>query len=172
MWAILEIGWRLFLGAWWMRSWDDDLHWCVPLLSVMDFQRWHYLHWGIPRSLMTFSFEMMPCIEAWSDHFFSLDLWWIRSCGMTLHWGIAISEGVFIGDTVTLLDILHWDTLLSLMMDFSRWWLILRHDSFRDCACIEGWHWPCFEDTYWGIAVSLAMYYDLSCSIVTSDGLY
>ena len=91
---------------------------------------------------------------------------------MTLHWGIAILDSVFIGDTVTLLDILHWDTLLSLMVDFSRWWLILRHDYFKDCACIEGWHWPCFEDTYWGIVVSLAMDYDLSWSIVTSDGLY
>ena len=39
---------------------------------------------------------------------------------MTLHWGITISEGVFIGDTVTLLDILHWDTFYSLMVDFSR----------------------------------------------------
>ena len=76
--------------------------------------------------------------------------------------GIAILEGVFIGDTVTLLDILHWDTFYSLMVDFLRWWLILRHDCFRDCACIEGWHWPCSEDTYWGIAVSLAMDYDLS----------
>ena len=37
---------------------------------------------------------------------------------MTLHWGIAILEGVFIGDTVTLLGILHWDTLLSLLMVF------------------------------------------------------
>ena len=25
-WAILEIGWRLFLGAWWMGSWGDGLH--------------------------------------------------------------------------------------------------------------------------------------------------
>ena len=40
------------------------------------------------------------------------------SCGMTLHWGIAISESIFIGDTITLLDILHWDTLHSLMVDF------------------------------------------------------
>ena len=37
---------------------------------------------------------------------------------MTLHWGIAISESIFIGDTITLLDILHWDTLHSLMVDF------------------------------------------------------
>ena len=25
-WAILELGRRLFLGAWWTGSWDDDLH--------------------------------------------------------------------------------------------------------------------------------------------------
>ena len=36
-WPILEISRRLFLGAWWMGSWDDDLHWGIPLLSVMDF---------------------------------------------------------------------------------------------------------------------------------------
>ena len=36
---------------------------------------------------------------------------------MTLHRGIAISESTFIGDTVTLLYILHWDTLHSLMVD-------------------------------------------------------
>ena len=54
-WAILEISRRLFLRAWWMGSWDDDLHWSIPLLSVMDFQRRHYLHWGIPRSSMTVS---------------------------------------------------------------------------------------------------------------------
>ena len=65
-WAILEISRRLFLGAWWMWSWDDDLHWAIPLLSLMDFQRRHYLHWGIshPPSLMTFSFGMMLCTEA------------------------------------------------------------------------------------------------------------
>ena len=45
---------------------------------------------------------------------------------MTLHWGIAISEGVFIGDIVTLLGILHWDTLLSLMMDFFEMMIYLR----------------------------------------------
>ena len=35
-----------------------------------------------------------------------------------LHWGIAISESTFIGDTITLLDILHWDALYLLMVDF------------------------------------------------------
>ena len=44
VWAILEIGWRLFLGAWWMGSWGDGLHWGIPLLSVMDFQRWCDIH--------------------------------------------------------------------------------------------------------------------------------
>ena len=36
-WVILELGRRLFLRAWWMGSWDDDLHWAIPLLSMMDF---------------------------------------------------------------------------------------------------------------------------------------
>ena len=36
-WAILELGRRSFLRAWWMGSWDGDLHWAIPLLSVMDF---------------------------------------------------------------------------------------------------------------------------------------
>ena len=54
-WAILKLGRRLFLRAWWMGGWDDDLHWVIPFLSVMDFQRRHYLHWGIPRSSMTVS---------------------------------------------------------------------------------------------------------------------
>ena len=63
-WAILELGRRLFLGAWWIGSWDDDLHWRILPLSVMDFHRRHYLHWGIPRSSMTFSFGMMLCTEA------------------------------------------------------------------------------------------------------------
>ena len=48
----------------------------------------------------------------------SLGLWWIRSYGMTLHWGTAIPKSTFIEDTVTPLDILHWDTLHSLMIDF------------------------------------------------------
>lgn len=78
----------------------------------------------------------------------SLGLWWIGSCGMTLHWGIAISESAFIGDTITLLDTQHWDTLYSLMVDF------------RD------------DDLCWGIALSSMMDFDLSWSIVTSDGLY
>ena len=67
---------------------------------------------------------------------------------MTLHWGIATSESTFIGDTVTLLDTLHWDTLYSLMVDF----------------------WD--DDLFWGIALSSVMDFDLSWGIVTSDGLY
>ena len=63
-WPILEISRRLFLGAWWMGSWDDDLHWGIPLLLVMDFQRWRYLYWGIPHSSMIVSFGMMSCTEA------------------------------------------------------------------------------------------------------------
>ena len=57
---------------------------------------------------------------------------------MTLHWGIAISEGVFIGDTVALLDTLHWDTLYSSMVGF----------------------WD--DDFIWGVALSLVMDFDWS----------
>ena len=103
-WAILEISRRLFLGAWWMGSWDDDLHWGIPLLSMMDFHWWRFLS-GCCLALRHSQFAS------------SLGLRWIRSCGMTLYWGIAILERVFIGDTVTLLDTLHWDTLYSLMVD-------------------------------------------------------
>ena len=42
----------------------------IPLLSVMDFQRRRRLHWGIPRSSMTFSFGMVPCTEAQSVRLF------------------------------------------------------------------------------------------------------
>ena len=42
---------------------------------------------------------------------------------------------------------------------FLRWWFILRHGCFRDCTC-------------WDIVLSLAMDFDLSWSIDTSDGLY
>ena len=73
--------------------------------------------------------------------------WWIRSCGMILHWSIAILESAFIRDTITLLDIPHCDTLHSLMVDF-------------------------WDDLFWGIAFSSMMDFDLSCSIDTSDGLY
>ena len=79
----------------------------------------------------------------------SLGLWWIRSCGRTLYWGITLSESTFIGDTVTLLDTLHWDTLYSLMVDF----------------------WD--DNLFWGIALSSVMDFDFfHWSIVTSGGLY
>ena len=83
-WAILEIGWRLFLGVYWMRSWDHGLHWSIPFLSVMDFMRWCDIHWGIPCSSM---------IDFWVD-----DLYWgivfllmMDYWDETLHWGITSS---------------------------------------------------------------------------------
>ncbi|RVW48264.1 hypothetical protein CK203_069537 [Vitis vinifera] len=51
------------------------------------------------------------------DVFYASHLMHEGSCRMTLHWGIATSESTFIGDTVTLLDTLHCDTLYSLMHD-------------------------------------------------------
>ena len=113
----------------------------------MDFQRRHYLHWGILPHWWRFLSGW--CFTLRHSQFVSLrGLWWIRSCGMTLHWGIATSEGTFIGDTVTLLDTLHWDTLYSLMVDF----------------------W--YDDLFWGITLSSMMDFDLSWSIVGSNGLY
>ena len=79
------------------------------------------------------------CFTLRHSQFVSLrGLWWIRSCRMTLHWGIATSESTFIGDTVTLLDTLHCDTLYSLMVDF----------------------WD--DDLFWGIAFSSVMDFDFS----------
>ena len=105
-WAILEIGWRLFLRAWWMRSYDmiytrtySSYQWSifegdVIYTGAYPAHRWQFL--------------LRWCLTLGYNQFtFSLGLWWIRSCGMTLYWGIAISESTFIGDIVTLLDILH-----------------------------------------------------------------
>ena len=112
----------------------------------MDRQRRCYLHWGIPpphrwRFLSGWCFTLRH-----SQFLSSCGLWWIRSCGMALHWGIALSESVFIGDTVTLLDILHWDTLLSLMVVF-----------FKMMAYFETWllqrlcmHWGMTLTLFWG----------------------
>ena len=51
---------------------------------------------------------------------------------MTLHWGIATSESTFIGDTVTLLDALHWDTLYSLMVIFEMTFYLRRSPLIGD----------------------------------------
>ena len=63
-WAILRVSWRLFLRAWWMRSYDMIYTGVYPFLSVMDFWRWYDLYWGIPHSSMTISFGMTPNIGA------------------------------------------------------------------------------------------------------------
>ena len=151
---------------------DGELRWWftlgIPLLSVMDFQRCRFYTGAYPPHRWRF---LSGCCLALRHSQFasSLGLWChldydgLAVVGWPYTRGVALSDSVFIGDTVTLLDILHWDTFYSLMVDFSRWWLILRHDCFRDCACIEGWHWPYSEDTYWGIAVSLVM--DFDCSL-------
>ena len=73
-----------------------------------------------------------------SQFAFSRGSWWIRSCWMTIHWSITISESAFIGDTVTLLDTLHWDTLYSSMVDF----------------------WD--DNLFWGIVLSSVMDLDFS----------
>ena len=105
----------------------------------------------------------------------------------------------FFGDIVTILDILHWDTLHLSMVDFwddGLFWdtvasdiahgrhshsiLFVEHGVIRVCwdyigifiYSIDGWDWPYSEDTCWDIALSLAMDFDLSWSIVTLDGLY
>ena len=66
------------------------------------------------------------------------------------------------------------------MVDIATLLFLVKHRVIRVCwhyICIfifsiEGWDWPCSEDTYWDIALSLTMNFDLSWSIVTSDGLY
>ena len=79
---------------------------------------------------------------------------------MTLHWGIAILEGVFIGDTVTLLGILHWDTLLSLVMVF-----------FEMMAYFETWLLQrlCM---HWGMTLTLFWGHILRHSCLIGDGLW
>ena len=94
IWAILELGWRLSLVAWWMRSYD-----MIYTRSYPSYQWW------------IFGGDMIY-IGAYPVHR------WQFLSGMTLHWGITIPESAFIGDTVTPLNILHWDTLHSLMIDF------------------------------------------------------
>ncbi|KAL6328571.1 hypothetical protein AAG906_038766 [Vitis piasezkii] len=71
-------------------------------------------------SLFTLSPSHIELPVRTHDVFYALHIMHEGSCGMTLHWGIAISEGVFIGDTVALLDTLHWDTLYSSMVGHSR----------------------------------------------------
>ena len=67
--------------------------------------------------------------------------------------GVVVLESAFIGDTVTLLDILHWDTLLSLMtywgivvslaMDYGLSWSIVTSDGlYWSIAWMESiFHW-------------------------------
>ena len=143
-WAILGISWRLFLRAWWMRSYDMIYTGAYP-----------FYQWWIFRGDMIYTgaypahrwqFLLRWCLALGHSQFL-FGSWWIRSCGMILHWSIAILESAFIRDTITLLDIPHCDTLHSLMVDF-------------------------WDDLFWGIAFSSMMDFDLSCSIDTSDGLY
>ena len=109
---------------------------------------YHSYHWWIFRGGIIYTraypahrwcFLLGWCLALRHSQFASSrGLWWVRSSGMTLHWGIAISDGVFIGDTVTLLDTLHWDTLYSSMVGF----------------------WD--DDFIWGVALSLVMHFDWS----------
>ena len=116
-WAILELGRRLFLRAWWMGSWDDDLHWAYPYYRWWIFRgvdstlghtpliddvffRDDALHWGIVSLLLHLGYDGLAVV------------------GWPYTRGVALSDSVFIGDTVTLLDILHWDAFYSLMVDF------------------------------------------------------
>ena len=119
-----ELRWWFTLGAypsyqWWIFRGD------VVYIGAYPAHRWRFLSgW---------------CLALRHSQFASsLGLWWIRSCWMTLHWAIAISESVFIGDTVALLNTLHWDTLYSSMVSF----------------------WD--DDFIWGIALSLVMDFDWS----------
>ena len=116
-WAILEIGWRLFLIAWWMRSYD-----MIYTGAYLSYQWWIFgcdvIYTGMYPT-HRWQFLLGWCFALRHSQFASsLGLWWIRSCGMTLHWSIAISKSTFIRDTITPLDILHWDTLHSSMVDF------------------------------------------------------
>ena len=134
-WAILEIRGRLF--SWSMMDGESGWRFTLghtPLISdgfseVMWSTLGHtlliddrFLSWW---PILRHSFLIDDGLLGWrptlghSQFSSSLGLWWIRSWGMTLHWSITISESTFIGDIVTLLNILHWDTLHSLMVAFS-----------------------------------------------------
>ena len=54
-------------------------------------------------------------------------LWWIRSYGMTLHWGIAISESFF-----------YQMTIMSRHTLLSRWWI------FEPCPFLRGYQMSSF----------------------------
>ena len=127
-WAILELGRWLFLRAWWMGSWDDDLHWVIPLLSVMDFQRRHYLHWGIPRSSMTVSLWDDPTLG--HSHFRERFYWrYSHSTRYSALGHILLIDGWFFEmmayfETWLLQRLcVHWGMTLTLF-----WGHILRHN--------------------------------------------
>ena len=100
---------------------DGELRWWftlgIPLLSVMDFQRRHYLHWGIPRSSMTVSLWDDPTLG--HSHFKGCFYW---RYSHSTHWWLIFEITI------------SWDVTLSLVMDvdcslghshFS--WFILGH---------------------------------------------
>ena len=63
-WVILKIGWRLFLRAWWMRSYD-----IIYTGAYLSYQWWIFrgdmIYTGAyPTHRWQFSFKMMSCTEA------------------------------------------------------------------------------------------------------------
>ncbi|KAL6327381.1 hypothetical protein AAG906_019071 [Vitis piasezkii] len=149
-------------------------------------------------SLFTLSPSHIELPVRTHDIFYALHIMHEGSCGMTLHWGIAISEGVFIGDTVALLDTLHWDTLYSSTAGFemtmlidlltrmhcftlgacpsfggrSDWFLTLEHLT-SDMEIIGLFHVVLI--TYWGIATLLEVLtsrLDFLFVIACHDGLW
>ena len=84
-WAILEIDWRLFLGAWRIGSWGDGFTLGHTLFISDGFSEviWsilgHTLHID-DVFLVRWRFTLRH-----SQFVSSLGLWWIKSCGMTLH---------------------------------------------------------------------------------------
>ena len=63
-WAILELGRRLFLRAWWMGSWDDDLHWAYPYYQWWIFRGDIIYIGAYPAHRWQFLSGMTLCTEA------------------------------------------------------------------------------------------------------------
>ena len=84
-WAILEISWRLFLGAWQMGSWGDGFTLGHTLFISDGFSE---VIWSIlghtPHIDDVFLVRWRFTLRH-SQFVSSLGLWWIKSCGMTLH---------------------------------------------------------------------------------------
>ena len=81
-WAILGISWRLFLRAWWMRSYDMIYTRAYPYYQWWIFEGDVIYIRAYPTHRWRF---LLGWCLALGHSQSSPGLWWIGSCGMTLH---------------------------------------------------------------------------------------